>query len=66
MTLPIVVGSIVTSLVMYVFIMPSIKGALFEALCGVGTAECLFGLLAFYIIPALPIILFVIGIAASR
>lgn len=64
MEIPIAVGSIITSLVMYIFIMPVIKGALFQALCGIGTAECSFGLLAFYIIPALPIILFVIGIAA--
>lgn len=66
MELPVAIGSIVMSLVMYVFVMPAIKGGLFQALCGVGTAECLFGLLAFYIIPALPIILFVIGIAAAR
>lgn len=60
MSIGIAIGSIVTTAIMYLFVMPAFKSALFGALCGIGATECLLGLLAFYVIPAIPIILLVL------
>jgi hypothetical protein len=43
-----------------IFILPVIKGAFVDALCEIGTMQCILGYLLLIIIPALPIVFFVL------